>query len=466
MSYKRLKAEKSNTQGSSISQDLVICGAAYGRADVTEKIRTLRKDKKLSVKASNDVFGDSWYGVKKSLVVVYKYGSNSALLQVVKEGESLEINPPSTAVSNGKNRQHYLSLKAGKAVSRKDKSTLKLNILGAAYGLSDVTSVAQSFVTANQKFDEVASNAVWGDEWPGTKKTLVVVYEYDENFMLDIAVEGDQMHFIASASPPLTILGAAYGLKSVTEKVKALVKNRSLKAIADNDTFEDGWPGIVKTLVIVYQYGEEHPSITVVKENHSFELLYSKGNNFQGSTNPSTLTILGAAYGPKNVTDKVQRLAKNGSTPQVKASNAVFGDPWRGQVKSLVIVYRHGSKAPRMQIAAEHSSISVSICGPQQHVDHTDTWNLLQYDDPTIVNTLTAMGPTIASALSPPGSSSSNEAAVPVEQVKTDANSEDTKSKFRSEIIKQIKDLFELKQLDAITEEEYEEKKKILLKYI
>jgi hypothetical protein len=35
---------------------------------------------------------------------------------------------------------------------------------------------------------------------------------------------------------------------------------------------------------------------------------------------------------------------------------------------------------------------------------------------------------------------------------------------LRSEIIKQIKDLFDLKQLGAITEEEYEEKKKTLLK--
>jgi hypothetical protein len=37
---------------------------------------------------------------------------------------------------------------------------------------------------------------------------------------------------------------------------------------------------------------------------------------------------------------------------------------------------------------------------------------------------------------------------------------------LRSEVINQIKDLFELKQLGAITGEEYEEKKKILLKYI
>jgi hypothetical protein len=407
MFYKKFKNERSNTEGNSIPNDLVICGAAYGRADVTEKIRNLRKNQKLSVKASNDVFGDSWYGVIKSLVVVYKYGSNSAQLQVVKEGESLEITPPSTTVRDGKNQQHSLSLKAGKIVSRKDQSTLKLDILGAAYGLSDVTSVAQSFVTANQEFDKVASNAVWGDGWPGKKKTLVVVYEYGDNFMLDIAVEGDQMHFNAYASPPLTILGAAYGLKCVTEKVKALVKNRSLKAIADNDTFEDGWPGILKTLVVVYQYGEEHPSITVVKENHKCKFLHSKGNDFYGSTNSSTLTILGASYGPSDVTEKVQSLVKDGSILEVEASNAVFGDPWFGHVKSLVIVYRYGSKAPRMQIAAEQSSISVAFHEPQPHADHTETRNLLQDSDPTIV----------ICALPPPDSSSSNEAAVPVEQV-------------------------------------------------
>ncbi|CAB4015551.1 Hypothetical predicted protein [Paramuricea clavata] len=452
MFSKKPKSNKTDTQGNSITNDLIICGAAYGKANVTEKIRSLRKDRKLSVKASNDVFGDSWYGVKKSLVVVYKYGSNSAQLQVVKEGETLEITPPSTTVSDWINQK-----------LRKDKSTLKLNILGAAYGLSDVTAVAQAFLTANQKFDKVASNAVWGDGGLGTKKCLVVVYESSDNFIVDIAVEGDQMHFTAPAPPPLTILGAAYGLKCVTEKVKGLVKNRSLKAIADNDTFEDGWPGYSKTLVIVYQYGEEHPSITVVKENDQFELLYSKRNEFNDSADPCTLTILGAAYGPRNVTDKVRSLVKDSSTLEVEAINAVFGDPWRGQLKSLAIVYRYGSKAPRMQITAEHTSVSLSLREPQQH---TETRNLLQDDDPTIVNPLTTVGPRIASALSPPGASSPNEAAVPVEQVNTVTNIEDTKTKSRSELIKQIQDLFDLKQVGAISEEEYEEKSKILLKDI
>ncbi len=40
------------------------------------------------------------------------------------------------------------------------------------------------------------------------------------------------------------------------------------------------------------------------------------------------------------------------------------------------------------------------------------------------------------------------------------------KSKLRSEVIKQVKDLFDLKEMGAITEEEYEEKKKNLLEYL
>ena len=37
---------------------------------------------------------------------------------------------------------------------------------------------------------------------------------------------------------------------------------------------------------------------------------------------------------------------------------------------------------------------------------------------------------------------------------------------LRSEVIKQIRDLFDLKQMGAITEEEYDEKREILLKDI
>ena len=364
-----------------MSNKLIILGAAYGRADVTGKIRSLRKEQKLSVKASNDVFGDSWSGKDKTLVVVYKYGSTSnfAKVKFVSEGCYLNISPPVGSVCERKDRVCF-SLEAATTLSRKDQRTLKLNILAAVYGLSDVTRVAQSLVTSNQEFNQLASSNVWGDGWPGHDKTLVVVYEYSDMFMVDIAVEGERMHFVAS--PPLTILGAAYGLNNVTTKVKELVKNRSLKVTADKATFRDGWRGYHKTLVTAYQYGEEKPSLAVVKEGCLLQFLYVQGQDFYGPTNPRTLTILGAAYGPKDVTRNVQYLVKDSSTLNVKASNEVFGgDPWRGYDKSLVIVYRYGRNAPQIKIAKENCSISLSIPEPKPYASLIEANNLLEDGD-------------------------------------------------------------------------------------
>jgi hypothetical protein len=60
--------------------------ATYGNVDVTERVRSLVKDGKLLVKASNDVFGDLAPGVFKYLVVDSDYGQftiqENAYLQI------------------------------------------------------------------------------------------------------------------------------------------------------------------------------------------------------------------------------------------------------------------------------------------------------------------------------------------------------------------------------------------------
>lgn len=98
-----------------MSTELVIYGAAYGRTDVTGHVRKLRKDQKLTVKASNDVFGDSWPDHQKSLVVVYKYdnGPTAEVQQkVVKEGKTLVLSPPKSPAGIAKDRLS-LALKSG-----------------------------------------------------------------------------------------------------------------------------------------------------------------------------------------------------------------------------------------------------------------------------------------------------------------------------------------------------------------
>ena len=51
------------------------------------------------------------------------------------------------------------------------------------------------------------------------------------------------------------------------------------------------------------------------------------------------IEVLGASYGPADVTDKVRSLYNSG-VKTISAENSVFGDSWPGIVKSLRISYR------------------------------------------------------------------------------------------------------------------------------
>lgn len=216
-------------------------------------------------------------------------------------------------------------------------------------------------MTNNGEFEQIASDEVWGEcskKWSARNATFVVIYTYSNACMIDIAIRGQKMHFIAS--PPLCILGAAYGIKCVTEKVMTLVKNRSFSATANDKTFEDSWTWRKKTLVVVYQYGDETPRVATAIEGEHLEFRYTKRNvELRSSTNPSILTILGAAYGPNDVTEKVQSLVneQGGCTLSVTADNGTFGNPWKSHRKSLVIVSRYGSNEPRVHAVHQKEGI-------------------------------------------------------------------------------------------------------------
>ena len=233
---------------------------------------------------------------------------------------------------------------------------MQLNIVYAVYGLTDVTDIAKGKATSSGEFDVIASDKVWEfkhgniTDWPQKNKTLVVVYTCGNRYMIDIAVGGQKMYF--TASPPLHILGAAYGIKDVTEKAMTFVKNCSFSATANDKTFEDRWTWRKKTLVVVYQYGDEKPGVATAKEGEHLEFCYKRSDvEFNICTDPSILTILGAAYGPTDVTGKVQDLVKQeggSGSLNVTADNDTFGDTWKSHRKTLVIVSRYGCNEPRV----------------------------------------------------------------------------------------------------------------------
>ena len=249
-----------------------------------------------------------------------------------------------------------------------------------------VTQKAKELVSADGEFNQLASNGVWGETWYGVPKTMVVVYEYDGLQMLDVVKQDKRMHFIAS--PPMTILGTAYGLADVTTKVCELVKNRSFTATANNSTSVDGWVGTQKTLVVTYQYGEEIPQVSAVKQDQTMEIIYSKKSAFLGSTDPDVLMILGAAYGPSDVTHKIQSLVK-GNILQTENNISVFThDPWVCVDKSLAIVYWYGRNRPQTKIAVKRSKVSIAKKLVLPYAGLVDTNDLLNDGDVLALSTV------------------------------------------------------------------------------
>lgn len=151
---------------------LKILGAAYGPANVTEKIRGQVKDHSLTVEANNygTLFGDPWPGKPKSLVVIYQFGDNQHQVAAVKQDTTLNI--------NYEPRSKYSPPAPG-----------VLRILGAAYGLGDVTGKCQSLVTHNSALAVHVDTSTFGDPWPGATKILVVVYQYNNTFPMTISMQ-------------------------------------------------------------------------------------------------------------------------------------------------------------------------------------------------------------------------------------------------------------------------------------
>ena len=158
---------------SMMSARLTILGAAYGKSDVSSQVRAAIKDSALHIKASNDVFGDSFFGSKKALVIVYKYNNGKPEVLITPEGKKASI-------TENKHKLRHSS-----------HDSKDVGVLGAAYGLADVTEQVQTLFDQGAK-DIYADNSVFSDSWPNNKKTLVVVYASPSGKpTVEIAVEGE-----------------------------------------------------------------------------------------------------------------------------------------------------------------------------------------------------------------------------------------------------------------------------------
>lgn len=339
---------------SAFNNQLQILGAAYGRAEVNQRVTRAvdwsANPNTLSINADNATFGDNWPGVPKTLTVVFRYGSDGGVVvKTVKEGETLTLGGPDYQAS--RDRASGATPQFG-----------KLTIWGASYGPADVTDKVRARVAADQTLDFTADNDTLGDSWPGTRKACVVVSSFQGRpIETDIYEEGAYCATVPGED--LQILGAAYGRADVAARVKAAVDRpaspNTLSIGATNDVFGDSWPGTPKTLTVVYRFGSDGaPGVKVAREGETLtigvaEHIASRRNASAATGVPGLLTIWGASYGPKDVTDEVSGYLGSDQALSFTAGNAAFGDTWPGVRKACVLVSSYQGQPPRVDIIEE-----------------------------------------------------------------------------------------------------------------
>jgi hypothetical protein len=333
--------------------ELQILGAAYGLQRVTSKVISLvdrqTTPQSLRVQASNGVFGDGWPGIAKTLVIAYRYGDDGTPhVATVTENNTITINSAGAATG-----------------PRPQAIAPELTVWGAVYGPADVTAKVRTLVATDQSLSLIANNATFGDSWPGYTKSFVIVASYTgQTPFVDIVEENSAYRL--KYRPPLQILSGFYGLKDVTTILQTNVSRRTLQIAASNAVFGDGWPGVTKILTAVYQYGNGVPRVATAQESSTLGIDFDGVQSvYSPPVDPIALNIVGANYGPADVTAKVKALISSQSL-NFQAGNPVFGDPWSGVKKSFSMVYGWGGSPLNRLVVAENGPVAISYPADDQ----------------------------------------------------------------------------------------------------
>jgi hypothetical protein len=313
-----------------VEESLQIIAASYGLLDVTTKLISLVTEGKQDVAridASNDNFGDGWHKTTKTLVVVYRYGSKGApVTQIAQEDRTMVLEKTSYSAP-----QNYdYSYNADK----------ELNILGAAYGLANVTEKVKGMIKNQQLAPFIANNTTFSDTIHGQNKSFVFVYRYrPDRIYLDIVQEGKS--YSLKYRPPFSIISAYFADVDVTKQTQALVSKRSLSIDEVTfSTFDIGDPmhRVTKSFVVLYFYGGGGYQMKITAEGDICTIDYTETPVVPPQQFTNSLQVIKAAYGLTDVTSTLATYLK--SNLSVPVTNDTFTETLKGQKKTFVAWYR------------------------------------------------------------------------------------------------------------------------------
>lgn len=163
---------------------------------------------------------------------------------------------------------------------------------------------------------------------------------------------------------------AVYGLKVVTNKIAALIRDgnpQTLNFIVNNKEIgEDGWPGQKKSITVVYSYDDGPLFIAAARESEVLTVgikEFEKSNLAPRQTpvHEQRLSVLGATYGPNDVTYKIKTLISPFNTLSFKADNFTFGDSWYGVAKTLIIILGFGKDVMLVEMFVEREQCYIDL---------------------------------------------------------------------------------------------------------
>jgi hypothetical protein len=168
----------------------------------------------------------------------------------------------------------------------------------------------------------------------------------------------------------LNIIVAVYGLQTVTEQISNLVTDGSPQklhfTVNNKNIGEDGWVGQRKSIMIVYDYDGGDLHVATAIEGEAITIDPDKLGNrrpvipepFSGS---NSLSVLAASYGPDDVTYKIKSLISSYNTLSFPVDNTLFGDPWYGVAKTLVIVLGKDHEVSAVEVFTERETCYIDL---------------------------------------------------------------------------------------------------------
>lgn len=278
-------------------------GAGMNWTDVTDRVQALVRGNGVEFTVDGQTLGDPMPGVQKTLRLRYSF-RNRVRTENFRDLDQVRLGNPSAGGGGFPGG-------GGPGFGR------GLQIESARYGVgnrwTDVTALLNNSIQNDALRMQVTNATMGGDPAPANEKVLEVRYRYQGQSQSVTIRENQQLELGGGGfgggngggpgfgGQGLRILSARYGegfrTTDVTQFLNNNISNNSLRVQVNTGSMGgDPAPGIVKTLVVQYEYNGARNSVNV-RDGEMLQLPGGYGGGNGGGWGGNRLEILEARYG-------------------------------------------------------------------------------------------------------------------------------------------------------------------------